>query len=184
MQKICLLAFSLLVFLFSFSASFAEVSSPTPTPKVNYELPYPGLLPDSPIYFLKIIRDKTVNFLISDPKKKAEFYLLQADKRLNAGIYLFNKGKVSMSLSTISKAENYFEQALQKIKEAKGQGMETTEITNKLIDVTKKHQEVLKSLEKKSPKNFKSNFNQELQRVDKFAEEAIALTLKELKESK
>ena len=178
MKKI-LVSLSLLIFLLSFNISFAKSNlavaqdvSPIPTPRVNYELPYPGLLPDSPLYFLRIIRDKVVSFLIADPLKKAEFNLLQADKRLNAGIFLFNKSKVSMSISTISKAENYFEESLQKVKEAKEQGMETTELMNKLIDSSKKHLEVLKSLEEKSPKNFKSSFHQELQRVEEFEQEA------------
>ena len=174
MRKICLVS-SLLIFLLSFTTlrgAFAQETAPTPSPKVNYELPYPGLLPDSPLYFLRIIRDKVVSFLIADPLKKAEFNLLQADKRLNAGIFLFNKSKVSMSISTISKAENYFEESLQKVKEAKEQGMNTTELTNKLIDSSKKHLEVLKSLEKKSPQNFKSSFHQELQRVKEFEQEA------------
>lgn len=154
--------------------SMASSSSQT----VNYELPYPGLLPDSPIYFLRIIRDKMVSFLISDPLKKSEFDLLQADKRLNAGIYLFKKGKVSMSISTISKAENYFEQAIEKAKEARSEGMAINEITRKLIDSSKKHQEELDFLEKKSPQNFKASFELLLQRVNNFEKEAIALTLK------
>ena len=185
MQKVCLfLASSLLIFLTSFNISFAkehtteDSTASDSAQKVTYELPYPGLLPDSPIYFLRIIRDRVVDFLISDSLKKSEFDLLQADKRLNAGIYLFNKGKLPMSISTISKAENYFMEALQKIKEAKRQGMETTETTNRLINSSKKHLEVLKSLKAKSPKNFKSSFDRELQRVDKFVEEAIALILK------
>ena len=184
MMKKILVFLSLLIFLFSFSISaFAkdndnlEVSSEL-AQKVNYELPYPGLLPDHPLYILRIIRDRIVDFLISDPLKKAEFNLLQADKRLNAGIYLFNKGKISMSISTISKAENYFEKAIQKIKEAKGQGRETSEIINKVINSGKKHKEVLKSLEEKAPEDFKSSFNLQLKRADKFAQEAIGLRLK------
>jgi len=185
MKKIALLAFSFLIFLLSFNIYFAknfsfaqESVSSDSAQKVNYELPYPGLLPDNPLYFLKMVRDRVVSFLISDPKKKAEFDLLQSDKRLNAGVYLFNKKKFKDAVSIVSKAENYFEEALQKAKEAKAQGMKTREITNKLINSSKKHKEVLKSLEEKSPLNFKSNFKIQLQRVDKFVEEAIALTLK------
>ncbi len=179
MRKIALLAFSFLIFLASFNISFAkDLMASSSSEKINYELPYPGLLPDNPLYPLRVIRDKIVSFLISDSKKKAEFDLLQADKRLNAGVYLFNKKKFKDAASIVSKAENYFEQALQKAKEAKAQGMETTEMTNKLINSSKKHKEVLKSLEEKSPQNFKSNFNIQLQRVNKFVEEAIALTLK------
>ena len=178
MMKKILVSLSLLIFLLSFNISFAQEISPTPNPKVNYELPYPGLLPDHPLYILKIIRDRIVDFLISDPLKKAEFNLLQADKRLNAGIYLFNKDKIVMSISTISKAENYFEKAIRKIKEARGQGRETSKITNKIINSAKKHKEVLKSLEEKAPEDFKSIFNSQLKRADKFAQEAIGLRLK------
>lgn len=176
MRKICVLAFSLLIFLLSYNIPFVYSSSEQ---KVNYELPYPGLLPDSPIYFLRAIRDKTVSFLISDPLKKSEFYLLQADKRLNAGIYLFNKGKVSLSISTISKAQNYFEQAIGKAKKARSEGMEVKEITRKLINSAKKHQEELNSLEKKSPQNFKASFTSLKKRVSVFETEVNSLGLKE-----
>ena len=178
MRKICIVAFSLLIFLLSFNISFAQELSPTPTPQVNYELPYPGLLPDNPLYFLRVIRDKTAGFLISDPLKKAEFDLLQADKRLNAGVYLFNKGKISLALSTISKAENYFEQAIGKVKEARLEGMEINRITRKLIDSSKKHQEELNALEKKSQSSFKESFGLQNKRAEAFEKEAIALTLK------
>lgn len=176
MQKICVLGFSLLIFLASFDTSSAkdsyttEVSSDS-AKKINYELPYPGLLPDNPLYFLRIIRDKTVGFLIADPLKKAEFNLLQADKRLNAGIYLFNKNKISLAVSTISKAENYFEEALQKTKEARKESMKIIEIANKLINSSKKHQEVLDFLEEKSQSSFKESFSFQSKRVEAFAKE-------------
>lgn len=174
MKKICLISFSLLIFLLSFNTSFAKDSSTADSTasdsaqKRDYQLPYPGLLPDSPLYFLRIIRDRTISFLISDPLKKAEFNLLQADKRLNAGVSLVNKNKNDLALSTISKAENYFEEALQKTREAKKQGMETTDLTSKLIDASGKHIEVLKDLLEKAPQNLKSSFAKELQRAEKF----------------
>lgn len=167
-RRICLWVFFLLVFLLSFNISFAQTASPSSQPEVNYELPYPGLLPDSPLYFLRIIRDKTVEFLISDPLKKTEFDLLQADKRLNAGIYLFNKGKISLALSTISKAENYFEQAIAKMGEAKKEGRNVNDIEGKLKQASKKHQEELDKLIKKVDKNFQASFKKEQKRVVNF----------------
>ena len=128
--------------------------------KVEYQLPYPGLLPDSPLYFLKMVRDRIVGFLISDPLKKAEFDLLAADKRLNAGIYLLNKDKSKSALaySTISKGENYFEEAIKNVREAKKQGMDTNDIIRRLSDSSYKHQEVLTMLRKKAPKELKESF--------------------------
>lgn len=173
------MVFSLLVFLsstslvlnlLSLSTSFAEEISPTPVPQVNYELPYPGLLPDSPLYFLRMTRDKVISFLISDPLKKSEFNLLQADKRLNAGIYLFNKGKIALALSTISKAENYFEQALTKMGEAKIQGKSINEIEEKLRNALKKHKQELEYITQKVNKNIKGNFEREQKRLVSFEE--------------
>src|SRR3990167_4249460 len=153
MQKIFLLALPFLIFFlsFNFNVSFAkENASPSADSQdVHYELPYPGLLPDSPLYFLRIIRDKAVGFLISAPLKKAEFNLLQADKRLNAGVYLFNKHKIPLAISTISKAENYFHEAIQKAAAAKKEGGDIKHISQELFSSSKKHQQVLSDLGKK-----------------------------------
>jgi tetratricopeptide (TPR) repeat protein len=138
--------------------------------KIDYQLPYPGLLPDSPLYFLRIIRDKSVGLLISDPLKKAEFDLLQADKRLNAGIYLFNKGKTSLALSTISKAENYFNEALNKMEQAKAQGERVNEIKGNLQNALEKHEQELEYLTAKVGRDFKVSFEKERKRLTDFEE--------------
>ncbi len=181
MRKICYLVF-FVIFLLGFNISFvyskgSETPS-SPAQEINYELPYPGLLPDNPLYFLRAIRDRAVSFLISDPKKKAEFNLLQADKRLNAGIYLFDKRKVDLSISTVSKAENYFEEALEKAKEAAKQGMSISDIAGKLKDSSKKHQKEIYLLSQKSPQNLRGNFDSQQERAAKFEIEAESLRLK------
>lgn len=143
----------------AFAKETATVPSESEASKVNYELPYPGLLPDNPLYILRVIRDRIVSFLISDSRKKAEFNLLQADKRLNAGIYLFNKNKIADAISVISKSENYFGEAIQKTKEAIQEGIEMGDLISKLDNSSKKHQEVLRELKEKAPKNLKPNFD-------------------------
>jgi len=171
MKKICFLGFFLLIFLLSSNTSFAAQdltatsSSQQQSVSVNYELPYPGLLPDSPLYFLKAIRDRIVSFLISDPLRKAEFDLLQADKRLNAGIHLFNKGKISLALSTVSKAENYFEQALDRIGEAKTQGRNISEMEGNLRNALEKHKQELEKFTQEVSTAFKGNFEKEQKRL-------------------
>ncbi len=71
--------------------AYESQQAPLPTPS-NYALPYPGMLPDHPLFFLKQIRDRVMELLISDPIKKAEFYLLQADKRLSMAL-MYDEGK-------------------------------------------------------------------------------------------
>ncbi len=183
-KRFIYLFISSLIFLLSFAsfnltfaqeiASEEETASPSSeTKEIKYELPYPGLLPDSPLYFLRILRDRIVSFLISDPLKKSEFNLLQADKRLNAGIYLVNSSqnkdeKINLAISTISKAENYFHEALQKVKEAKSQGMDVSKILIKMKDSSKKHKQELKNLKQKVPSKFKEDFGREEKRVEGF----------------
>lgn len=193
MKRICLLAFSLLIFLSSFTplrGAFAKsdlavakdlMAASSSQEEVSYELPYPGLLPDNPLYFLRIIRDKTVGFLIADPLKKAEFDLLQADKRLNAGLYLLNSirqndssekndKKIKLAISTISKAENYFEQALNKMGEAKMQGRNINETEGKLKNALRKHQQELERLIQKVSANLVVSFEKEQKRAAGFEE--------------
>ncbi len=96
-----IIIFSVIIVLASF-LFYTKIFAVTPpaavtpapvVPKVEYNLPYPGILPDHPLYFLKQLRDKILDFLITDPVKKAEFYILQADKRLSMGIALTDEKK-------------------------------------------------------------------------------------------
>ncbi len=174
MRKIIFLIVIVLLFLSS-TTSFAQEnkeSSPSAQIKVEYALPYPGLLSDSPLYFLKTTRDRIISFLISDPLKKAEFDLLQADKRLAAGIYLSNKNKYELAITTISKGENYFESSLQKAEEAKKQGIAVDSIASSLYHSSLKHQEIIKELEQKTKGDLRAKFAQEVKRAVEFEKKA------------
>jgi len=79
----------------------------------EYILPYPGILPDHPLYFLKQLRDNILDFLIVDSYRKVEFYVLQADKRLNMALFLYEKDEASeLASKTIFDASAYLEKAL------------------------------------------------------------------------
>lgn len=169
-----LLIVLLIIFLFVPAQVFAqeEEGSPSAEVKVEYTLPYPGLLPDSPLYFLRASRDRIVSFLISDPLKKAEFDLLQADKRLAAGIMLAEKNKYELANSTISKGENYFESALAKAQEAKKQRIAVDSIASRLYHSSLKHQEVLQEMEQKTKGSLRASFSEELKRAIEFEKKA------------
>lgn len=167
----------LFFFIVSTNISFAQekMSSEgatiiTPSP-MEYQLPYPGLLPDSPLYFIKTLRDRIIDFLVADPLKKAELDLLQADKRLAAGVALIEKGNGALSESTIAKGENYFEEAITKVKEAKKQGTNVTPMITKLTLAAQTHQDTLKKLEKKSSGKLRERFHALVVRMEKLEKE-------------
>jgi hypothetical protein len=53
---------------------------------VDYDLPYPGILLDHPLYFLKKLRDRIMLSLLTDPVKLIEFNILQSDKFLSMAV--------------------------------------------------------------------------------------------------
>lgn len=167
MKKILLLISFCLVFVFSVLPVFASkpvqsedamASSGSAMVNVEYVLPYPGMLSDNPLYVIKALRDKITEILMADPSKKAEFYLLTADKRLNEGILLFDKGisKYSLGESTISKGENYFEKGIGQLQFAKKQNLDVNSLIQKYHLSLRKHQEVLKILIGKSTGSVKN----------------------------
>ena len=174
------LLFTLVIFFIFFSSvaiSFAkdfskEDTMPTPSSNktIDYTLPYPGLLPDNPLYVLKAVRDRIIEVLISDPIKKANFELLQADKRLNEGVSLFNKGekKYALAETTISKGENYFEKGIAQIERAKKQGIITAGTSQRFHLASLKHRETIKSLINKSSGDIKHRLLLDDKRMEEF----------------
>ncbi len=147
---------SVVVFLFLLvTPSFAQESlkidtqTPTPVPSVSYALPYPGLLPDNPFYLLKAARDRIVSFFIADPVKKAEFDLLQADKRLQAGLFLLHKEDpdVGLAITTISKGQNYLHEAITGLSTIQREDPSVKDtlgtLPDKLYTAAQKHDELL-----------------------------------------
>ncbi|MBI2430877.1 MAG: hypothetical protein HYV39_02590 [Candidatus Levybacteria bacterium] len=185
MKKVLSIFIFSIIFFFAAQLVFAQekmatdeaLLSKTPTP-IDYQLPYPGLLPDSPLYFLKIFRDRLIDFLVADPLKKAELSLLQADKRLSSGQALFAKGKKELAESTISKGENYFEQGILKLKEAKKQGMDTKGLLEKFALSVKKHQEIVADLIKQASGDVKKRLENLDKRILEFEKQVSLLSPK------
>lgn len=148
-----------------------ETLEASPSTKVEYFLPYPGILPDHPLYFLKVFRDRVLDFLIRDPVKKIEFHLLMADKRLNMGIFLIDKGKPSLAETTVSKGEKYLLRAVEGVKKAEEKGREVDPgLLDELKKATLKHGEVILELLEKAPDEQKIGFNSSLELVEKIQE--------------
>jgi hypothetical protein len=125
----------------------------------NYTLPYPGIMPTNKLYFLKASRDKLLEVFTRDQSKKAELYLLFADKRLNMAIMLAADKKWELSTEMAAEAERYLMKANDALESAKGIGSSPeNEFYFRLTASGQKHREVLISLKKAAPKIFKVAF--------------------------
>lgn len=112
--------------------------------KDRYELPFPGLLPDHPLYLLKMGRDKALVFVMRDYDSKARLQLELSDKRIRAGELLVDGKKYDLAVTTFSKGERYFEQAVETLQAAKVQGqMPTASLIDQMSRSNKRHYEIL-----------------------------------------
>lgn len=173
-KKILVLTLFLCAFLLTASRVFAQEATDSAQPNVStsteiqYDLPYPGILPDNPLYDFKTLRDKIVGFLIIDPLKKSQFYLLNSDKRVRAGMMLFDEKKYDLGVTTVSKSNNYMHDAvttldsLSKSRKDLGNQQQTT------LTSIKKHEEVIQDMIDTSPTRYHRALKVEIQRLNEF----------------
>ena len=123
---------------------------------INYDLAFPGILPDHPLYKLKVLRDKIAVMFILDPQEKIKFYLLQTDKGILAAAMLVEKGKIDLAAQTALKAEHNFTMISQVV------GFQRRQISDALIEQLEiaalKHQEVLLFMAQRVPEDKKTTF--------------------------
>ena len=161
-RYVLLITFVIFVpFITYFVLGASETLVKTPQEKVIYNLPYPGLLPDSPLYITKIIRDRITDFLTRDNLKKAQLYLLYSDKRTSMSLVLASKGKSQLAIDTFVKGEKYFLKIPGLLRSAKKQGapapssfVETLKLSNA------KHKELIEELIKILPQGLNQSLTQ------------------------
>ncbi len=129
----------------SAAVGVAAAAKEAVTVKVEYYLPYPGILPDSPLYKIKAIRDRVQLVLTFDEVQKAERELLYADKRVGAAWALADGGKADLAVSTATKAEKYLESAVNRVKKLSSSGRDVKSIMMTLEKAVAKHREILES---------------------------------------
>ncbi|HCR35894.1 hypothetical protein A2130_02505 [Candidatus Woesebacteria bacterium GWC2_33_12] len=104
---------------------------------IDYVLAYQGkILPDNPLWYIKVLRDKIWLVGTFKPVKKAELNLLFADKRLNASLELFKKNKPDLGLSVLTKSGKYLEKSASIMNDDK-------DFYSKLAVASLKHREVI-----------------------------------------
>lgn len=150
------LLLALFAFLLLSNANVSLVSAEPVQTIINYDLAYPGILPDNPLYKLKVLRDKITILLINDPLKKIDFYLLQTDKGILATAMLVDKNKISLAEETALKAEHNYTLLIDEFR--KIHDRPDASFFQKLKTASLKHQEVLESLIKRVPENKQKTF--------------------------
>lgn len=159
--------------VFAQQSSGSAAASPTPVvTTTNYTLPYPGILPDNPFYFFKVLRDNIVVFFISNPVKKSSFYMLQSDKRLAASWYLLKEGteKDELALTTLAKSTNYFSLAVDQVHIAQKSGVVANPQIDSLKDAMTKHLSVIASILQIPDLKNRDNFVKEQKRLQNLAD--------------
>lgn len=137
------------------------------------DLPEPGLLPDSPFYFVKSWSEGIGTFFTFGDVAKAERFLNLAEKRLAEADALVAKGKPGVAEGAIRRYQEHLGRALSKAEEAKTKGLDTDEVLAKVAEATLKHQAVLAGVYEKVPAQAKSAIERAMQAGMRGHEEAL-----------
>lgn len=151
MKKISLISFiliALFIYYFIFISNInGQNKKSSDSSTLSYSLAWPGILPDSKIYKLKVLRDKIIAKMIISPIKKIEFDLLMADKTIYASKLLIDKGEVILAKDTALKGENFFSILVNDYNKAVSSHLKIPRDLDTRIDLAAlKHQEVFNSI--------------------------------------
>jgi hypothetical protein len=122
---------------------YQSVDTPVPTPKIDYSLPFPGLLPTHPLYPLKLFRDRLLLLTTRDPMKKSEYLLTFADKNLAMGEIMIQEKKIPEAVEVFKKAEEHLLSSLDRLEQSKRDGVFPPGPLSKRELSYKKHKEVI-----------------------------------------
>ena len=130
---------------------------------VVYDLPFPGILPDHPLYILKVARDKTKLFFTRDSIKKINLLLLYSDKKINMAQPLSDRGRWDRSSRIAFEAEEDFGKMIDVMNVSKKQGASATADFIKKAKVSnQKHKHIIESLIGKMPQGERVNIENAL----------------------
>ncbi len=145
---------------YEFSETAANIEGPRvlgeEAVEIDYYLPYPGrVMPDSPLWPLKALRDRVWYWITTNPSRRAELKLLFADKRVAMSKILFEKGKPEIGYSTLTKAEKYLEEASNAERQNRENGIDTSEFLGRLAKASLKHAQVMEEILDLAPEDAK-----------------------------
>lgn len=137
-ERKCLLMNKFFLFVPVFFVVFAS------RVQAGYTLSWPGMLPDHPLYIIKVARNKLIEKMIYSPMKRIEFDLLMADKTLYASRLLMDKGEQKLAAETALKGENFMSILVSDYRTAKGSALLVPkELDQKITEAYVAHQELI-----------------------------------------
>ncbi len=137
------------------------------------ELPDPGLLPDSPFYFLKSWFERLAGFFTFNILDKVTRNVDLAELRLAEARALAENGKTSAVGDALERYQSHLDQALAKADEAKANGLNVDEVTSLVAEATLKHQGVLADVYQKVPEEAKPAIEEAMNAGMRGHEEAV-----------
>lgn len=106
-----------------------------------------NVLPDNPLWNLKVVRDRLWILVTTDPAKRSELYLMLADKRLGAASYLFLNKKTDLGISVLTKAEKYLEASVDCEQEAKRENkINSLDLVYKISSASLFHRQIIEDI--------------------------------------
>ncbi len=127
------------------------------------DLPGPGMLPDSPLYFLKSLTENIGTFFTLGDTAKAERYLNLSERRLAEARSLIAKDRADLAEEAIKRYEKQVNRALERTNEARKRGINTDEVLVRVSEATLKHQAVLADVYERVPEQARAGIEQAMQ---------------------
>ena len=144
------------------------------------ELPDPGRLPDSRIYFLSNWAEGIGTFFTFGSAKKADRFLELSERRLAEANALIEKGEQQVAERTLEKYEDYIDRAMQRAERVRGE--DTDDVLTRVSEATLRHQEILSGVYERVPEEAKHAIEKAMERGARGHEEAVNALSQERRE--
>lgn len=164
-MRVALLFFTI---LFSFSLGIR------PCFAQSEELPEAGLLPTSPLYFLKTVGEKVQILLAFDPVGRAEVYLEMADVRLAEAKALLEADKKEMVAKSLLAYQDKLQQAWESLELAQQQEQAVGEARTHFEGVLDQREELLEELRLTAGSQLEGVFKMVLEKNRELLRKAVA----------
>lgn len=133
----------------------------------------PGILPDSPLYLLKILGEKIEGFFIFSESSKAKYELQRAERRLNEAEALAGKGKHGLAIKVIGHYGDLIRDTGERLQELASREGESMNVQQMITEVQTKHIDTLGKVTKLVPEPSQAEIKQVIVQLQNFMPKGI-----------